>query len=73
MSNVFKRGDVVVLKSGGPPMTVEAAPAGLFRKFMGDDAVYQCAWFHENKRFSNNFNGHALELYRSTKQASDDT
>ena len=34
----FKTGDVVKLKSGGPPMTVSGLPAG-------NSSVLPCSWF----------------------------
>ncbi len=41
MSATFRTGDVVVLKSGGPPMTVERAGVTPWN----DEPVVYCAWF----------------------------
>jgi uncharacterized protein YodC (DUF2158 family) len=38
MSDQFKKGDAVELKSGGPPMTVES---------IGKNGVVHCVWFEE--------------------------
>jgi len=38
MSNTFKVGDLVQLKSGGPRMTVQ-------KRFSDDDDSWVCAWF----------------------------
>ena len=29
VKNMFKKGDIVILKSGGPPMTVDTVPSDL--------------------------------------------
>ncbi|MGX8010354.1 YodC family protein [Mesorhizobium sp. ORM8.1] len=39
MSNTFKTGDVVKLKSGGPPMTVSDGAAS---------GMYLCHWFNRD-------------------------
>ncbi len=38
-SKEFKVGDVVILKSGGPPMTISESPSRL------GDSYIQCHWF----------------------------
>ncbi|MCG7364371.1 DUF2158 domain-containing protein [Roseomonas sp. ACRSG] len=44
MANAFNKGDVVVLKSGGPPMTVDEVPGD--RQFMGGErSNYRLEWF----------------------------
>ena len=52
MSNI-KAGDVVILKSGGPSMTVEsvAGPAAL------------CSWFNDKNQERKSFQLAALKLY----------
>lgn len=45
-------GDVVVLKSGGPLMTVE---------FINEDKSVRCSWFDENKRVIGSFQPETLE------------
>ncbi|URK88597.1 DUF2158 domain-containing protein [Rhizobium sp. RCAM05350] len=55
MGTVFKVGDLVQLKSGGPPMTVQ--------EWHGAMSKYQCVWFkgasHENGYFTEG----SLHLY----------
>jgi len=56
MSNVekFKKGDVVILKSGGPPMTVA--------RYMENGRV-ACIWFDESQKHnSKGFEEDTLEL-----------
>jgi uncharacterized protein YodC (DUF2158 family) len=49
----FKTGDVVRLKSGGPPMTVTG---------MSQTGSVICQWFWNNKMESGSFPPDALEL-----------
>jgi len=43
MSQLFAKGDIVKLKSGGPPMTVQAEGQD-----SGSDDKVPCIWFDEN-------------------------
>ena len=52
MANDFKKGDVVVLKSGGPCMTVESINAGMI----------DCVWFLDKKTLRGSFPAEVLEL-----------
>lgn len=58
MSEEFKPGDIVRLKSGGPRMTVESVstsqPTGT--------RVAQCLWFEGDTRHQNEFALQALEV-----------
>jgi uncharacterized protein YodC (DUF2158 family) len=36
MANKFKHGDVVVMKSGGPPMTIDKVPGDIISTYTGD-------------------------------------
>lgn len=57
----FQRGDVVVLKSGGPKMTVE--DTGDYSQGMGigpKDGV-SCIWFDKTKRMNGVFDAATLE------------
>ncbi|QUD86961.1 YodC family protein [Phenylobacterium montanum] len=59
MANKFKKGDVVVLKSGGPPMTVDAVPG----EVAYHDDEYRCQWF-KGATAANGFYGeHLLQAY----------
>jgi uncharacterized protein YodC (DUF2158 family) len=49
----IKKGDVVQLKSGGPPMTVEST---------GGDSVW-CVWFDGTKPMGKGFAEHTLKPY----------
>jgi len=52
----FQLGDVVVLKSGGPKMTIEQTGEDTF----GRAAVW-CDWFDGTKKISNTFPPTSLE------------
>jgi len=53
----FKRGDKVVLKSGGPDMAVER-----FQAF-GKEQFYLCSWLDENgTRVANSFKPGMIKL-----------
>lgn len=55
---MLKVGDVVVLKSGGPMMTV-SDPA---RKMSTSEAKVECAYFHEGSKKTEVFPADALKL-----------
>ena len=60
----FKPGDIVKLKSGGPPMTVEALEArrNIKENVMASKYTVLCAWFtEENDSESENFSDGSLE------------
>lgn len=53
----FQPGDVVVLKSGGPVMTVEK-----YGDFLGGERPeYKCVWFEKNKKHESIFAEDLLE------------
>lgn len=52
MSNEFKSGDIVVLKSGGPEMTVKT--------FTHSQQAYLCQWFAGKKLEQGNFKSESL-------------
>ncbi len=54
----LKPGDIVVLKSGGPNMTVEAAP---YRAANGDTTV-RCIWFDNNAKQAATFSPESLKV-----------
>lgn len=54
----FKIGDVVVLKSGGPPMTVHNL--GDYSP-MGPNPGLQCVWFDGAKKIEDVFHANAVE------------
>lgn len=60
MKHELKPGDVVMLKSGGPKMTVSRIDEG-----DDDDDVFVCAWFSENGEDpgfrTDEFNEHELQ------------
>jgi uncharacterized protein YodC (DUF2158 family) len=59
MANAFKKGDVVILKSGGPPMTVDALPEENTLK-RGD---YLCRWFKGATPDRGSYGEHLIEKY----------
>ena len=71
MSDEFKAGDVVQLKSGGPKMTVRAiltdndlAGTPQMRK----SATVDCCWFKHggHELFSGNFTPQSLKVYEAS-------
>jgi uncharacterized protein YodC (DUF2158 family) len=65
MANAFKKGDVVVLKSGGPPMTVDVVPGesvGILSG-LGESDVYVCQWFKGATAERGPYGEHLLEKY----------
>lgn len=60
MNNRFVVGDIVKLKSGGPDMTVRAAPTDLGRS-------YTCQWFAGKKLEQGHFPEESLEEVKATK------
>jgi uncharacterized protein YodC (DUF2158 family) len=59
MANSFKKGDIVVMKSGGPPMTVDKVPGEV--PYAMDQ--YRCEWFKGATAQHGNFGTHLLEKY----------
>jgi uncharacterized protein YodC (DUF2158 family) len=66
MANAFNRGDVVVLKSGGPPMTVDKVPDD--QQHGGPRTTYQCEWFKGATSQRGNFGEHLLQKYVPPKK-----
>jgi len=69
MANAFNKGDVVVLKSGGPPLTVDDVPGTLIdgqRDELGNPVppiervVYLCRWFRGAHPMAGEFGEHLL-------------
>jgi uncharacterized protein YodC (DUF2158 family) len=55
----FKVGDIVVVKSGGPPMTVEKIGK---MDFYGREIGVHCCWFVDNKLQRDVFRFDVIEL-----------
>jgi uncharacterized protein YodC (DUF2158 family) len=55
MGNEFKGGDLVQLKSGGPPMTVQ--------DWSSHQQKYMCVWFKGASRESGYFSEDSLKPY----------
>jgi uncharacterized protein YodC (DUF2158 family) len=53
----FNKGDVVVLKSGGPKMTVNNAGTD-----MTGELFVECVWFEGNQHRATTFHPEALEI-----------
>lgn len=62
MANKWKHGDVVVLKSGGPPMTVEHVP-GEDERYGGTYKDYHCRWFKGADQKTGSFPEILLETF----------
>lgn len=56
----YKIGDVVILKSGGPPMTVHGI--GDYQATAPDIGLL-CVWFDSSKKVEDVFHPNAVEIY----------
>jgi uncharacterized protein YodC (DUF2158 family) len=64
VANSFKIGDVIVLKSGGPPMTVDAVPGQPYGEgSSGKFSEYRCKWFKGATAQQGMFAEHLLTTY----------
>ena len=61
LANKFKKGDVVVLKSGGPPMTVDGLPGEHMLRKQGGE--YLCIWFKGVSKEVGYFSEHLLDTF----------
>lgn len=61
MTDTFQLGDVVVLKSGGPQMTVSAVGES---NTTGQGLVW-CVWFEKSDKHSDSFPQETLKQYES--------
>lgn len=69
LANKFKNGDVVVMKSGGPPMTVDKVPGD--PTYSGSSYKcdeYHCEWFKGATAQNGKFAEHLLEAYVPPKK-----
>lgn len=57
----FKIGDVVILKSGGPPMTVHNC--GDYSQSGGPNAGVLCVWFNNAQKVEDVFHEDSIEEY----------
>jgi len=60
MAPVFKIGDIVQLKSGGPKMTVTGFPDAMIASLGGEKNVVHTSWFAGSKKESGAFPVDAL-------------
>lgn len=56
----FKKGDVVVLLSGGPKMTV--VDLGDYSGGLGPKDGVKCQWFDKTKRFEDVFDAESIKI-----------
>ena len=69
MANKFKQGDVVVMKSGGPPMTVDKVPGDLPYPGASEPYYeYNCEWFKGATAQNGRFGEHLLVAYEPPKK-----
>lgn len=69
MANKFKHGDIVVMKSGGPPMTVDKVPGDPLSSYGSETyKEYHCEWFKGATAQHGNFGEHLLEAYVPPKK-----
>lgn len=61
MANAFQKGDVVVLKSGGPPMTVDKVPGEPTPS--GNRTEYLCEWFKGAVAARGSYGEHLIKIY----------
>ena len=64
MANAFGHGDIVMMKSGGPPMTVDKVPGEI--SYSPND--YRCEWFKGATAQHGTFGEHLLEKYVPPKK-----
>jgi len=62
MSEQFQPGDIVVLKSGSPKMTIESLPE------VGRVIKVRCSWFDGSKKTTDIFAPEALQKVESAVQ-----
>ncbi len=63
MANKFKAGEIVVLRSGGPPMTVEKVPGDKQDYTSSPFTEYRCEWFKGASAQNGTFAEHVLDAY----------
>lgn len=68
MANAFKKGEVVVMKSGGPPMTINKGPGETKGYREGEFDEYHCEWFKGATHNQGSFPEHLLEKYVPPKK-----
>lgn len=60
MAHAFSLGDIVVLKSGGPAMTIDKIVPAQY----GDPLKYYCRWFKGATAEGGSYTEHSLELFK---------
>lgn len=64
MATKFEKGDVVVLKSGGPPMTVDQVIGEQSSDFPFDTRKdYRCEWFKGATANHGSYGEHLLQVF----------
>ncbi len=63
MASLFKAGDLVQMKSGGPPMTVDGLPNQKKHDYQHKSGEYWCTWFKGATRDEGSFGEHLLQIY----------
>jgi len=64
----FHYGDIVVLKSGGPPMTVDILPGDQISSYSPETwTTYGCVWFRGAHMERGHFEEHLLKKFESPK------
>ena len=59
---IFKEGDLVQLKSGGPKMTV------VHINHVSDKTYYDCKWFAGSKLSDGRFSADSLQSYKDASE-----
>lgn len=69
MANAFKKGDTVVLKSGGPPMGVDEVPGDKAAAYPYNiRTTYRVEWFKGATAAHGEYGEHLLEKYVPPKK-----
>jgi uncharacterized protein YodC (DUF2158 family) len=63
MADKFKKGEVVVVRSGGPPMTVEEVASKLTTYNGQPQGYYETVWFKGASKQIGRFEEHVLEKF----------
>ena len=66
MADAFKLGDLVQVKSGGPPMTIDGLPSQT-KSMSQSPGEYWCIWFKGATRDQGSFGEHLLQRYEPPK------
>ncbi|WP_390473847.1 DUF2158 domain-containing protein [Altererythrobacter sp. MTPC7] len=68
LANAFKKGDIVALKSGGVPMTVDLCPFDDGPRTSHQKHLYRCVWQKGANPEFEYYGEHVLKTYEPPKK-----